>query len=138
MKPALVIENPGAIVRTWSGMAARNPGVAVHHWQCLTAFVWKAGTTALCIGPTIDAGMVAPNHSGLRAASLAPGLDRVLTDLVRYTSRPGSGQRIVFWQPATALYVTLGALLIALVRACSFAPILAWLSCGLSSPSYLP
>ncbi len=117
------------LVPVWARLAARNPGALFAHWRCVSRYLWDP-TAELHFGPLpihADLGMVDPNPHGVAVASRLPAAQRRLAEVVNATTVPGSWARLVFWQPAVALYVLVAALAVALARARTAAPLVVFL-----------
>jgi hypothetical protein len=127
MRTSLLDSQPWRLVGIWMRLAAQNPRAFGLHWLCATRFIWSIHSR-LYIGPLLpDGGVVDPNEFGIGTHSVLPAAQRVLTGIIEETDRKHSPFRAAIWQPATALYLTLGALGMALWRARVAAPLLVWL-----------
>lgn len=127
LRTGLLRRQPLALAAVWVHLAVRNPRALLHHWVCVTRFIWSP-RSKLSIGPlSPDGNSVDPNELGLQTTSLLPPAQAFLAQLVSRTFAPESRLRFLVWQPALPLYLLVGSLALALWRAGSVAPLLLWL-----------
>ncbi len=127
LRTGLLGREPLALAAIWVRLVARNPRALLHHWLCVTRFIWSPHSR-LHVGLLSEQGdTVDANELGVRSASKLPSAQRFLAGLVGTTSDPRSAARVPLWQPAVPLYLLVGSLAVAVWRARSAAPLLVWL-----------